>query len=307
MAFSGGGPSSPQMNVTPLIDVLLVLIIVFMVVVIEQRPTGLKAEIPQPAAQVPNNIPPPQRTIVIQVRHPKPNGEHSEKNIEIKVNDEVVAWDHLRQRLADIFAIRVERIAFIEADDDIDFQDVADVIAIARVAGSGSRGTADGGWEAWSGDGVRALRNGPPKDRCITSSNNALRQISLKIGTMNSQSVQRWYSRWGTAALITIIGTVSSWVLYETAVRLFLDYIYYPRVKAQDGYIYPQWRYGLFDIVLVSWCLDGLVASVLLLRSIALRESIKGWARRTTVCFFVGFGILVLGVAIGTWLRSHGI
>jgi len=48
MAFStaGGGPSRPQMNVTPLIDVLLVLIIVFMVVVIEQRPTGLQAEIP---------------------------------------------------------------------------------------------------------------------------------------------------------------------------------------------------------------------------------------------------------------------
>ena len=135
MAFSGGGPSSPQMNVTPLIDVLLVLIIVFMVVVIEQRPTGLKAEIPQPSVQVPNNIPPPQRTIVIQVKHAKPSAEHPDVSIEVKVNDEVVEWDHLRQRLADIFAIRVERIAFIEADDDIDFQDVADVIAIARVAG----------------------------------------------------------------------------------------------------------------------------------------------------------------------------
>ena len=37
--------------------------------------------------------------------------------------------------LRDIFAIRVERIAYVEADDDIDFQDVADVIAIARIAG----------------------------------------------------------------------------------------------------------------------------------------------------------------------------
>jgi biopolymer transport protein TolR len=131
MAFSGGGPSSPQMNVTPLIDVLLVLIIVFMVVVIEQRPTGLKAEIPQPAPQTSNNVPPPQTTIVIRVKHAKPNADH----LELKINEDVVDWDHLRQRLADIFAIRVERIAFIEADDDIDFQDVADVIAIARVAG----------------------------------------------------------------------------------------------------------------------------------------------------------------------------
>jgi biopolymer transport protein TolR len=134
MSFSGSNPNSPQMNVTPLIDVLLVLIIIFMVVVIEQRPTGLKAEIPQPAP-VAGNIPPPQRTIVIQVKHAKPSNEHPGVNIEVKINDEVVAWDHLRRRLADIFAIRVERIAFIEADDDIDFQDVADVIAIARIAG----------------------------------------------------------------------------------------------------------------------------------------------------------------------------
>jgi hypothetical protein len=41
----------------------------------------------------------------------------------------------LRERLRDIFAIRVERVAYLEADNDIDFQDVADVIAIARIAG----------------------------------------------------------------------------------------------------------------------------------------------------------------------------
>ena len=76
---------------------------------------------------------------MIQIHHAKHSDEHAwangEGNIEVKVNDEVVAWDHLRQRLTDIFAIRVERIAFIEADDDIDFQDVADVIATARIAG----------------------------------------------------------------------------------------------------------------------------------------------------------------------------
>src|ERR1700744_3769571 len=106
MAFLGGGPSSPQMNVTPLIDVLLVLIIVFMVVVIEQRPTGLKAEIPQPAPQTANNVPPPQTTIVIRVKHAKPSEDHPGvnigANIEVKINEDVVAWDHLRQRLADI-------------------------------------------------------------------------------------------------------------------------------------------------------------------------------------------------------------
>src|ERR1035438_75779 len=82
MAFSGGGPNSPQMNVTPLIDVLLVLIIIFMVVVIEQRPTGLNAEIPQPAPVV-ANIPLPNLTIVIRVHRGK-----SDEHPDVMVNEE---------------------------------------------------------------------------------------------------------------------------------------------------------------------------------------------------------------------------
>jgi biopolymer transport protein ExbD len=135
MAFStaGGGPFStgPKMNVTPLIDVLLVLIIVFMLVVIEQKPVGLQTEIPQQPNPKDHTIPPPQTTIVVQIRHAKTGLEHPQ----VMVNEESVDWDHLRERLRDIFAIRVERIAYLEADDDIDFQDVADVIAIARIAG----------------------------------------------------------------------------------------------------------------------------------------------------------------------------
>jgi len=119
------------MNVTPLIDVLLVLIIVFMVVVIEQRPTGLQTELPQQSNPNDHFIPPPNRTIVIQIHHVKPGAEHPQ----VMVNEEAVEWDRLRERLRDIFAIRVEGIAYVEADDDIDFQDVADVIAIARIAG----------------------------------------------------------------------------------------------------------------------------------------------------------------------------
>jgi biopolymer transport protein TolR len=133
MAFStaGGGPSSPQMNVTPLIDVLLVLIIVFMVVVAEEKTTGLNTQVPQPPPPGTKSIPPPDQTIVIQVRRPKSGAEHPL----VKLNEEVVEWDRLRARLSEIYAIRVERVAFVEADDDIDFQDVADVIAIARIAG----------------------------------------------------------------------------------------------------------------------------------------------------------------------------
>jgi len=135
MGFStaGGGSFStgPKMNVTPLIDVLLALIIVFMIVVIDQRPTGLQTELPQQPKSTDPTIPPPQATIVIQIHPAKTGAAHSQ----VMVNEEAVEWDHLRERLCDIFAIRVERIAYLKADDDIDFQDVADVIAIARVAG----------------------------------------------------------------------------------------------------------------------------------------------------------------------------
>ncbi len=137
--FTAGGGSfstGPKMNVTPLIDVLLVLIIVFMLVVVNQQPTGLQAQIPQPPNPHDPTIPPPQRTIVIQIHHAKPGVEHSPaEHPQVMVNEEAVDWDHLRERLRDIFVIRVERIAYVEADYDIDFQDVADVIAIARIAG----------------------------------------------------------------------------------------------------------------------------------------------------------------------------
>jgi biopolymer transport protein ExbD len=131
MAFSTAGGGTPQMNVTPLIDVLLVLLIIFMLVVIEQKPKGLDAQIPQPAPPAAKNIPPPDSTIVIRVHHAKPGTEHPQ----VMVNEEAVDWDHLHDRLRDIYAIRIERIAYVEADDDLDFQDVADVIAIARIAG----------------------------------------------------------------------------------------------------------------------------------------------------------------------------
>jgi biopolymer transport protein TolR len=132
MAFStaGGGPSAPQMNVTPLIDVLLVLLIIFMLVVIQEKPKGFDAQIPQQPDPRDHSIPPPDRTIVIQVRD-----GISADHPEVSINDEVVAWSDLRQRLVDIFAIRVERIAFVKADDDIDFERVADVIDTAHNAG----------------------------------------------------------------------------------------------------------------------------------------------------------------------------
>lgn len=114
-------------------------------------------------------------------------------------------------------------------------------------------------------------------------------------------------SKYGAVALAVLIGTISGWILFVTADRLFFEYVYYPYAKAQDAYIYPEWRYRVFDLVLIAWCFDGLFAAALLVRSQALRQGLEGLARRTTVWFFAGLGVLAASVAIGTWLRSHGI
>lgn len=131
MAFStaGGRPFQAEINITPMIDVLLVLIIVFMVVVSMSKEKGLDAQIPQPAP-TDKSVPPPVRTIVIQVAWV------GDKQIPaLKINEESVSWDDLHNRLFDIFKQRAERIAFVKGDDDVDFQYVADAISIARNSG----------------------------------------------------------------------------------------------------------------------------------------------------------------------------
>ena len=132
MSFSmaGGGPSNPQINVTPLIDVLLVLIIVFMVVVSMSKHKGLEAQIPQPAQDDKDQSVPIDRTIVIQVIW----GAQDQPPA-LKINQETVKWEELQSRLHDIFKMRAERIAFVRGDDDVDFEYVANVIDIAREAG----------------------------------------------------------------------------------------------------------------------------------------------------------------------------
>ena len=130
MAFSNtsGGPLRAEINITPMIDILLVLIIVFMVVVSMSQEKGLTAQSPQPANE--KSPPQPERTIVIQIAWSGDN-----KTPTIKINDEDVPWDRLHDRLSTIFTGRVERVAFVKGDDDVDFEFVADAIYIARTSG----------------------------------------------------------------------------------------------------------------------------------------------------------------------------
>jgi len=131
MAFSlgGGGVSRPQINVTPLIDVLLTLIVMFMLVVSMEQEHGEVAQIPQPQPDG-KPVSEPERTVIIQIVWTA-----KDQSPQIKINRDEVQWDELETRLAQIYLTRAEKIAFVRGDADVDFQYVADVIDFAHHAG----------------------------------------------------------------------------------------------------------------------------------------------------------------------------
>jgi biopolymer transport protein TolR len=128
-AMGGGGARGPQINVTPLIDVLLTLIVMFMLVVSMDTEYGEKVQIPQPATDQ-KSAPEPENAVVIQVVWTA-----KDATPRVKLNHENVRWEDLELRLAQIYLKRAEKVAFVRGDADVDFLYIADVIDRAHQAG----------------------------------------------------------------------------------------------------------------------------------------------------------------------------
>jgi biopolymer transport protein ExbD len=125
MTTTGSKGINSEINVTPMIDVLLVLLIIFMVIV-PTVPRGERAQALEPQK---NHLQPRNEPVVLEVLKDRAG------KLAFRINQQVVEKESLESRLASIYANRSERVLFLKGDDQLSFTQVAEVIDMGHAAG----------------------------------------------------------------------------------------------------------------------------------------------------------------------------
>ena len=127
MAFDPGGKSRATINVTPLIDILLVLLITFLLIT-PVTPKGEDARIPKDSVQQPAGC---ESVVVLQLT----NAAGSADAIQLAINRQKVEWSALDDTLRQLFKKRGDKTLFLAGDREIDFRYIAQALDIAHTAG----------------------------------------------------------------------------------------------------------------------------------------------------------------------------
>ncbi|MBZ5495154.1 MAG: biopolymer transporter ExbD [Acidobacteriia bacterium] len=117
------GPKS-DINITPYIDILLVLLIIFMVIT-PTKQLDLEVKVPQPPPQSDKPVPPPPGVIVVSMS----------ETAQLAINQETVTFGELGPKLLEIYSARANKNMFISASAKLPYGDVVKIIDIAKGAG----------------------------------------------------------------------------------------------------------------------------------------------------------------------------
>lgn len=126
MTMTTGNRPSAEINITPMIDILLVLLIIFMAIA-PVPPKGLEALLPRPPKS--DSTPAEDLAVVLQILRTNNGG------VAYKINQTLTGREEIRGKLQGIFSTRPTKVMFVKADKDLDFSPVAWSIDVARSAG----------------------------------------------------------------------------------------------------------------------------------------------------------------------------